>query len=51
MYADLWLGFTESELERFLKHAGFRSVRTAIVHRETEAPYFESILATGEKPR
>jgi ArsR family transcriptional regulator len=51
MYADLWLGFTEMELERFLKHAGFRNVRTAIVHRETEAPYFESILATGEKPK
>jgi ArsR family transcriptional regulator len=51
MYADLWLGFTEIELERFLKHAGFRNVRTAIVHRETEAPYFESILATGEKPK
>jgi ArsR family transcriptional regulator len=51
MYADLWLGFTELDLERFLKHAGFRRVETAIVHRETEAPYFESILATGSKPR
>ena len=49
MYADLWLGFTEFDLERFLKHAGFRNVETAIVHRETEAPYFESILATGVK--
>jgi len=51
MYADLWLGFTELDLERFLKHAGFRNVETAIVHRETEAPYFESILATGAKPK
>jgi ArsR family transcriptional regulator len=51
MYADLWLGFTELDLERFLKHAGFRHVETAIVHREAEAPYFESILATGAKPR
>jgi ubiquinone/menaquinone biosynthesis C-methylase UbiE/biotin operon repressor len=51
MYADLWLGFTELDLERFLKHAGFRDVETAIVHRETEAPYFESVLATGAKPR
>lgn len=51
MYADLWLGFTELELERFLQHAGFRHVETAIVHRETEAPYFESILATGTKPK
>ncbi|MGD0668259.1 MAG: metalloregulator ArsR/SmtB family transcription factor [Bryobacteraceae bacterium] len=51
MYADLWLGFAEFDLERFLKHAGFRNVETAIVHRETEAPYLESILATGEKPK
>jgi ArsR family transcriptional regulator len=49
MYADLWLGFTELELERFLKGAGFRNVDTAIVYKETESPYLETILATGEK--
>ena len=49
MYADLWLGFTELELERLLKTAGFRGVETAIVYRETEAPYFETLLGTGEK--
>jgi ubiquinone/menaquinone biosynthesis C-methylase UbiE/biotin operon repressor len=49
MYADLWLGFTELEVERLLKTAGFRSVETAIVYRETEAPYFETLLGTGEK--
>ena len=49
MYADLWLGFTELEIERFLKGAGFKNVETAVVHREQEAPYFETILATGEK--
>jgi ArsR family transcriptional regulator len=49
MYADLWLGFSELDLERYLKGASFREVETAIVHRETEAPYFETILATGEK--
>ena len=47
MYADLWLGFTELELERYLKTAGFKAVDTAVVHRETEAPYFETVLATG----
>ncbi len=26
MYADLWLGFTELEIERFLKGAGFKNV-------------------------
>jgi ArsR family transcriptional regulator len=49
MYADLWLGFTELEMERFLKGAGFKNVETAIVHRETEAPRFETLLAVGEK--
>ena len=49
MYADLWLGFTELEMERYLKGAGFRGVETAVVHRETEPPYFETVLATAEK--
>lgn len=49
MYADLWLGFTELELERYLKGAGFKNAETAIVYREPEPPYFETILGTGEK--
>src|ERR1019366_4508479 len=49
MYADLWLGFTELEIERHLKAAGFKRVETAVVFREQEAPYFETMLATGEK--
>jgi ubiquinone/menaquinone biosynthesis C-methylase UbiE/biotin operon repressor len=49
MYADLWLGFTELEIEKYLKGAGFRNVDTAIVFREQEAPYFETMLGTGEK--
>jgi ArsR family transcriptional regulator len=49
MYADLWLGFTEIEIERFLSCAGFCGVETAIVHREPDAPHFETLLATGEK--
>ena len=49
MYADLWLGFTELEIERHLKAAGFKNVETAVVYREQEAPHFETMLATGEK--
>jgi ArsR family transcriptional regulator len=49
LYADLWLGFTELELEKYLKGADFRNVETAIVHREEEAPYFETLLGTAEK--
>jgi ubiquinone/menaquinone biosynthesis C-methylase UbiE/biotin operon repressor len=50
MYADLWLGFTELEIEKFLNGAGFRNAETAIVYREAEAPYLETVLATAEKP-
>jgi ubiquinone/menaquinone biosynthesis C-methylase UbiE/biotin operon repressor len=49
MYADVWLGFTELELERYLKGGGFKNVETAVVYREAEAPYFETLLGTGEK--
>jgi ubiquinone/menaquinone biosynthesis C-methylase UbiE/biotin operon repressor len=49
MYADLWLGFTELEMERYLKGAGFRNVETAVVYKEQEAPFLETLLATGEK--
>jgi ubiquinone/menaquinone biosynthesis C-methylase UbiE/biotin operon repressor len=49
MYADLWLGFTELEIERYLKGAGFKNVETAVVYKEPESPYFETVLATGEK--
>ncbi|SPE30840.1 Transcriptional regulator [Candidatus Sulfopaludibacter sp. SbA3] len=49
MYADLWLGFTELEIERFLKGAGFKNAETAVVYKEQEPPYFETLLGTGEK--
>jgi ArsR family transcriptional regulator len=49
MYADLWLGFTELEMERMIKAAGFKNAETAVVYRETEAPYFETLLSTGDK--
>jgi ubiquinone/menaquinone biosynthesis C-methylase UbiE/biotin operon repressor len=50
LYADLWLGFSEMEVERYLKGAGFEHIETAIVHREEEAPHFETMLAIGRKP-
>jgi ubiquinone/menaquinone biosynthesis C-methylase UbiE/biotin operon repressor len=49
MYADLWLGFTEVEALRFLRQAGFKNIETSVVHREEEAPHFETLLAVGEK--
>ena len=50
MYADVWLGFTEVELRRFLESCGFVDLYSAVVHRETEAPHFETLLAVGQKP-
>ena len=49
LYADLWLGFSEVELESLLQKAGFQNIQTDLVHKETEAPYFQTLLAVGDK--
>ena len=49
MYADLWLGFTEVQLDTMLREAGFREVDVSVVDREPESPYFQTVFATGVK--
>jgi len=49
MYADVWLGFTEVEVGRFLRETGFKHISISIVHREAESPHFETLLAIGDK--
>jgi ubiquinone/menaquinone biosynthesis C-methylase UbiE len=49
LYADVWLGFSEIELHRILSKAGFSQIEISIVSRETEAPYFQTLLATATK--
>jgi ArsR family transcriptional regulator len=49
MYADVWLGFGEAELIRFLRKAGFEDLQTSVVHREDESPHFETLMAIGLK--
>ena len=49
LYADVWLGFKESELHRFLQKAGFQQIDVTIVARETHEPGFETLLASGIK--
>ncbi len=49
LYADLWLGFTEVEMRRLLRKAGFEHISTSAVHREAKAPYLETLLAVGDK--
>ena len=50
VYADHWLGFSEVELLGFLKQAGFANVHVDVVHREEQAPHFQTLLAVADKP-
>ncbi|HEY5706051.1 MAG TPA: metalloregulator ArsR/SmtB family transcription factor [Terrimicrobiaceae bacterium] len=49
LYADVWLGFSEFELQHLLKSAGFSQIEVSIVSRETQAPNFQTLLATATK--
>ncbi len=49
LYADEWLGFSETELEAMLEKAGFASVQTLVVDKEPETPQFQTLLAIGDK--
>jgi len=50
LYGDTWLGFAESDLQRWLEAAGFKKIEIAVVAREEQPPNFQTILAAGEKP-
>jgi len=49
LYADVWLGFKESTLHGYLKKAGFQQVDVTTVAREEVEPFFETVLASGNK--
>jgi ArsR family transcriptional regulator len=49
LYGDRWLGFPESDLQRWLETAGFKQVQVRTVAREEQAPHFTTILADGVK--
>lgn len=49
LYADVWLGFSESELHEMMTQAGFSRVETSIVHRESQSPHFQTVLAMAER--
>jgi ArsR family transcriptional regulator len=49
LYADEWLGFSESEVESMLEKAGFKDIETSVVHKEPETPQFQTLLAVGNK--
>lgn len=50
LYGDRWLGFSESQLHRWLENAGFRRIEITAVAQEEEPPHFSTVLAGGEKP-
>jgi ArsR family transcriptional regulator len=49
LYGDRWLGFAESDLQRWLESAGFKRIEITVVAREEEPPHFATILAAAEK--
>jgi ArsR family transcriptional regulator len=49
LYADEWLGFSESELESMLDQAAFTDLQISVVHKEPESPQFQTLLAVASK--
>ncbi|HTW78970.1 MAG TPA: metalloregulator ArsR/SmtB family transcription factor [Terracidiphilus sp.] len=49
LYADEWLGFTESELEAMLAAAGFTAIETSVVDKDPDTPQFQTLLAVAAK--
>ena len=49
IYADEWLGFSETELESMLEKSGFSDVHTSVVDKEPESPQFQTLLAVADK--
>ena len=49
LYGDLWLGFPESDLHRWLESTGFKKIEISVVAREEQPPHFATILAAAEK--
>jgi len=50
LYADVWLGFSQVELGKWLRKSGFEKIEVSIVDREIETPHFQTILAVAQKP-
>ena len=50
LYADRWLGFSESELAAMLERAGFTAIETIVADRENAPPHFQTLLGIGVRP-
>ena len=49
LYADIWLGFSELDISRFLKESGFREIEISVVDREPDSPHFQTVMALAQK--
>ncbi len=49
LYYDVHLGFSEVELSKLISNAGFCDIEVVIVDKESEPPYFQTLLAVARK--
>jgi len=47
LYADRWLGFSESQIHSMLEKSGFSGIETLIADKEETQPKFQTLLAIG----
>lgn len=50
LYADRWLGFSESQLASMLQKSGFTEIETLIADKEEAHPKFQTLLGIGMAP-
>ncbi len=50
LYADRWLGFSESNLATMMEKSGFSQIETIVADQETSAPKFQTLLGIGTRP-
>lgn len=51
LYGDRWPGFATADLHRWLEDCGFVEVEVGIVAHEEAPPHFQTLLASGTRPR
>jgi ArsR family transcriptional regulator len=49
IHGDLWLGFSERDLHRWMEAAGFKKIEITMAAREDQPPHFQTLLAGAEK--
>jgi ArsR family transcriptional regulator len=49
LYGDVWLGFSQAELQTMLQRAGFTRIEITVVDRAEEAPHFAALMAIASK--